>query len=236
MTSCGEGGILGPVVGVMGVLMAVEAIKIIATERIVPELSHINGAATAAPTLLLYSAYSYPPFRSMRLRGKRPACPSCSATATITRQSLTSESLDYASFCGLVSSLDILSNDERVSAKEYKETIKDAGVAHMLVDVREKTQFDICHLENSVNVPYPDIASSYSGQGLLGEHNALQQLINEKLTSRHGPFYVVCRHGNDSQLAVQTLKTNPAFHGIVRDIKGGLTAWRKEVDPEFPEY
>lgn len=226
--SCGEGGILGPVVGAMGVLMAVETIKIIAVDP------GTHNPIITTPTLLLYSAYSHPPFRSIRLRGKRLDCPSCSASSTITRESLKSGSLDYEFFCGLVSSSDILSSEERLSAKEYKETIKDTGTVHTLIDVREKPQYDICHLGNSINIPFSEIISSYSGGGLPRENSAVQQLIEDMRIPR--PIYFICRHGNDSQLAVRKLKNTPGYEGGVRDIKGGLTAWSKEVDLGFPEY
>lgn len=47
--------------------------------------------------------------------------------------------------------------------------------------------------------------------------------------------YVVCRLGNDSQLAVETLR-NAGMTGIVKDLVGGLRAWAKEVDQDFPVY
>lgn len=240
--SCGEGGILGPVVGVMGVLMAVESIKIIAVERVSPVTSEAQSGllpgtpnpTITTPTLLLYSAYSHPPFRSIRLRGKRPSCPSCSASSTITRESFKSGSRDYELFCGLVSAPDILSSEERLSAKEYKETIKDTGTVHTLIDVREKSQFDICHLNNSINIPFSEIISSYSRDGIPRENSSVRQLLEEMTSAR--PVYFICRYGNDSQLAVRKLKTTRGYSGVVRDIKGGLTAWSKEVDPDFPEY
>lgn len=240
--NCGEGGILGPVVGVMGVLMAVESIKIIAVERVSPVISEAQSGllpgtpnpTITTPTLLLYSAYSHPPFRSIRLRGKRPGCPSCSTSSTITRESLKSGSRDYEFFCGLVSTSDILSSEERLSAKEYKEKIKDTGTVHTLIDVREKSQYDICHLNNSINIPLSEIISSYSGDGLPRENSAVRLLLEDMTIAR--PVYFICRHGNDSQLAVRKLKTTPGYAGVVQDIKGGLTAWSKEVDLAFPEY
>ncbi|KAM7299788.1 putative molybdenum/thiazole biosynthesis cofactor [Ixodes scapularis] len=51
---------------------------------------------------------------------------------------------------------------------------------------------------------------------------------------------VVCRRGNDSQLAVQKLKKLLGDHGdvtcTVRDIQGGLESWAQTVDPSFPTY
>lgn len=47
--------------------------------------------------------------------------------------------------------------------------------------------------------------------------------------------YVVCRLGNDSQLAVDVLR-NAGMAGIVKDLVGGLRAWAKDVDRDFPVY
>lgn len=46
---------------------------------------------------------------------------------------------------------------------------------------------------------------------------------------------VLCRLGNDSQIAAEALRElNPLFD--VRDVIGGLRAWAKYVDPQFPVY
>lgn len=168
--SCGEGGILGPVVGVMGVLMAIEALKILL--RSASENAHHDlptGANHPAPSsLLLYSAYSNPPFRSIKLRGKRKGCPSCSDTATITEETFQSPSSspDYDASCssGNVSASAMTNTNNHISAKEYS-TIRAAATSaaatghpqHVFVDVRERVQFDICHLKGSINLPYSDI-------------------------------------------------------------------------------
>ena len=47
--------------------------------------------------------------------------------------------------------------------------------------------------------------------------------------------YVVCRLGNDSQLAVDALRSAGA-KGVIKDLIGGLRAWAKEVDQQFPVY
>lgn len=257
VVSCGEGGILGTVVGVMGILMATEAMKIIGAGQglhsslkktgsvVSNDIASITNSSSPAipitpiPSLLVYSAYSPSPFRSMRLRGKRPNCPSCSAAASITRQTLTSGSLDYISFCGIAPPSNLLPIDERVSAKEYKEQVKDGGIVHALVDVREKTQYDICHLENSINIPFSNFFSYDDGHEMADGNSVLQRLIDGDQERQDGPIYFVCRFGNDSQLAVQKLRSSPGFASsgrIVRDIRGGLAAWRDEVDPGFPEY
>lgn len=49
--------------------------------------------------------------------------------------------------------------------------------------------------------------------------------------------FVVCRRGNDSQKAVLKLKESLKDYDVaVRDLEGGLHAWAKIVDTNFPVY
>jgi adenylyltransferase/sulfurtransferase len=47
--------------------------------------------------------------------------------------------------------------------------------------------------------------------------------------------YVVCRLGNDSQLAAEALRSS-SQSGSVKDLLGGLVGWAENVDPAFPVY
>lgn len=236
--SCGEGGILGPVVGVMGVLMATEAIKIIVAGFDRPGETGSNGIDQSAKkklhSLLLYSAYSNPPFRSVRLRGKRARCDACSDSATITKDSLESGSLDYAVFCGVTTPVNILSKTERINAEDYAQKLSEAAEEHLLVDVRDKVQFDICHIDGSINIPIVELDSIAADNIDGSAHSELSTL-----QASSGPIYTVCRFGNDSQLAVQKLKAlgyEDNGRRYIGDIRGGLRAWKEAVDPTWPEY
>lgn len=236
--SCGEGGILGPVVGVMGVLMATEAIKIIVAGLDKCGEVESNGTEQSMTkelhSLLLYSAYSNPPFRSVRLRGKRARCDACSDKPTITKDSLTSGSLDYAVFCGVADPVNVLSKEERISAEDYAQKLTTAAKEHLLVDVREKVQFDICNIEGSINIPIAELDSVPAENIDDSIHSGLSTL-----RASSAPIYTVCRFGNDSQLAVQKLKALGYGHGGRRhigDIEGGFRAWKDDVDPTWPEY
>lgn len=237
--SCGDGGILGPVVGVMGVLMAMEALKILTP--LILENGYQNPTKASydpvPPSLLLYSAYSNPSFRSIKLRGKRKECPSCSDTATITEESFKSEPMDYGAFCASSSSA-ALTNTSRISAKEYSKIREATGNPHILVDVREKVQFDICHLKGSINLPYTEIS-----QDPEASIDKLEDTINGRNPdiADGASLYLICRYGNDSQLAANKFKNLPRFRPHAKydfrgDIAGGLRAWRQSVDPNFPEY
>ncbi|KAF2206386.1 hypothetical protein CERZMDRAFT_53168 [Cercospora zeae-maydis SCOH1-5] len=221
--SCGEGGVLGPVVGVMGVLQALEAIKVLTTK---PKVSQ-----PPRTTMTIFSAYSTPQFRSVRMRARRADCACCSSQAIVTRDSLNAGSLDYAAFCGLNSPVNILPPESRISASEFARLPRDGSNA--LIDVRDETQYQMCALRGSLNVPWKG-----SAQGWL--ENAFQT------GALPGPgggsdYYVVCRYGNDSQLAVKAIRDLLQHSGTevrvnVKDIKGGFRAWKEEVDREWPDY
>jgi len=61
---------------------------------------------------------------------------------------------------------------------------------------------------------------------------------NLNVGSHHFGFdlvYVLCRLGNDSQLAVKFLQEKHGFTNT-KDIVGGLEEWSKVIDPDFPMY
>lgn len=231
VVSCGDGGILGPVVGVMGVLQALEAIKLIAGGKLVAK--EAEGEKNGEVSMLLFSGCSNPPFRSVRLRARRPKCFACSAEAGLSVEGMESGSLDYVLFCGVAAPVTILGEEERVEAWVYDGLRREEGKRHLLVDVREKVQFDICSIEGSVNVPF----STVQGNRPLAVEGEKPSWIPEDLPL-DAPIYLVCRLGNDSQLVTRKLKecgldANGRFIG---DIKGGLKAWKEQVDRDWPEY
>ncbi|KAL8768311.1 MAG: hypothetical protein Q9209_005450 [Squamulea sp. 1 TL-2023] len=242
--SCGEGGIFGPVVGVMGVLMATAALKVLVRGK--------HSAPTASdnqPSMLLYSAVSDSMFRNVRIKGRRDDCPSCSSNATITEESLMTGSLDYAAFCGQKKSTAIPGHTQRIKPAEYIQLInrlprsqrKDIAV----VDVRPKVEYDLGHIEDSISWPIQDISNEFHrADKALKRHSAphTPPLVRggewEKVNIPPNTkcAFTICHHGNDSQVAAELLKGQKTYFDFVVDIKGGLEAWRKEVDPTFPDY
>ncbi|KAF8866655.1 Molybdopterin-synthase sulfurtransferase [Acephala macrosclerotiorum] len=230
VVSCGDGGILGPVVGVMGVLQALEAIKLIASGKLTADGSE---EVKKDANMLLFSANSNPPFRSLRLRSRRAKCFACSSESGLTLEGLSSGSLDYVLFCGVHAPVSILRSEERVEAREYEKIRKEKGAGHLLVDTRERVQFDICNIEGSINIPI----SNFQGNRARAADGELPSWIPETLPP-DAPIYVVCRLGNDSQVVTRELKEagldkNGRYIG---DIKGGLKSWKQQVDSSWPEY
>ncbi len=140
--SCAEGGVLGILPGIIGVMQATEAIKLI-----------LGKGTPLVGRLLLYDALEMK-FRELKIR-KDPGCPVCSANPTIT------ELQDYAYFCGVGgdATLDIGEDSgpvAQVSPKQVKEML-DAGRNVKLVDVREPQEWDITHLEGASLIPLGSI-------------------------------------------------------------------------------
>ncbi|KAG9188384.1 adenylyltransferase and sulfurtransferase [Alternaria panax] len=236
VVSCGDGGILGPVVGVMGVLQALEAIKIL-TQR--PTTTLVDP-----PSLLLFSAYSNPMYRSIRLRSRKAKCAACSSHSTITKEALESGNLDYIQFCGsLVANTNPLAPEERISAKNYAQlrsginpftgTVSNKD-SHFLVDVRERVQFELCNIDGSINVPFSAVSAVRRPSSATEEETWIKMLRQSEK-----PIFVICRLGNDSQVTVKKMKEFGLDAGgkrYIGDIRGGLEAWRSTVDTEFPDY
>lgn len=211
VTSCGDGGVIGAVTGVIGALQALEVIKII-----------LENDGVLSGRLLLFDGDNST-FRRVRIRGRRENCNICSDKPIIT------ELIDYEEYCGSRANdknldLKILNNDERINVRNYKSII-DSEKKHILIDVRNENEYEICKLESSINIPLKRLLDNKSNK-----------LIDE-FKEKECPIYVVCRRGNDSQIAVRYLKRYLSnFPYDVQDIIGGLHQWSYQIDPEFPIY
>ncbi|THV02763.1 hypothetical protein K435DRAFT_748560 [Dendrothele bispora CBS 962.96] len=208
--TCEETGILGAVTGVIGNLQALEAIKI------------ITGLHDGSPTLLLFSALGIPPFRNVKLRSRRPTCPACGEEG---RKLGEIRDIDYVQFCGGAtpnwekSGLVEGSPQHRISVKDLKRIVNNEAKIK-IIDVRSTTEFGICHLPDSTNVPLKNLVSD--------PHAYLPEAKTQT--------YIVCRLGNDSQIAADTLRSLASENTIIKDVIGGLRAWSRHVDPDFPVY
>ena len=140
--SCAEGGVLGILPGIIGVMQATEAIKLI-----------LGKGKPLIGRLLLYDALEMK-FRELKIR-KDPSCPVCSANPTIT------ELQDYAYFCG-TSNAGESGEDSgpmaTITASQLKQTL-DSGKKVTLLDVREPQEYQITHLESAKLIPLNDLPS-----------------------------------------------------------------------------
>jgi adenylyltransferase/sulfurtransferase len=129
--SCAEGGVLGILPGLVGVIQATEVIKLI-----------LGKGDPLVGRLLLVDALGMK-FRELKLR-KNPDCPACGTHPTITKL------IDYNQFCGIRG--EEQSQEKPVDAampeiqvEELKRRL-DAGEDIFVLDVREPHEYQICNI------------------------------------------------------------------------------------------
>ncbi|XP_012169453.1 adenylyltransferase and sulfurtransferase MOCS3 [Bombus terrestris] len=218
VTNCGDGGVFGPAVGTIGVLQALEALKIVL------DLPHVLSGQ-----LLLFDGLETK-FRKINLRAKNINCAVCGKHPTLHKL------IDYEQFCGAKANdkdpkLNLLRTEERISVEEYNTTLKLGTKAHILIDVRSAEEFDICHLKHSINIPLCDINNNETVTLIRSRIQEIQKQHD------NASLYVMCRRGNDSQKAVKSLQE--IFQGSnleIKDVIGGIHAWSKKIDCTFPVY
>lgn len=192
--SCAEGGVLGVLPGIIGMIQATEAIKII-----------LGQGDTLVGRLLLFDALGMS-FRELKLR-RDPKCPICGDNPTI------KEPIDYETFCGIFPA-DEENDVPTITVSQLKERI-DKGDKPFILDVREPFEHEIANIDGTL-IPLGDL------QERLGELDANQEMI------------VHCKMGGRSAKAVELLQQ----HGFkyVKNLEGGINAWREEIDSDLPEY
>ena len=128
--SCAEGGVLGILPGLVGVIQATETIKLI-----------LGKGATLVGRLLLVDALNMR-FRELKLR-KNPECPVCGAHPTVTQL------IDYQQFCGIAPAtkeeIAVKNGVPQITVNELKRRI-DAGEDLFILDVREPFEYQIANI------------------------------------------------------------------------------------------
>jgi adenylyltransferase/sulfurtransferase len=137
--SCAEGGVLGILPGIIGLMQATEAVKLI-----------IGKGETMIGRLLLYDALAMK-FRELKLR-KDQKCPICGTNPTIHAL------IDYEQFCGIGTPAErvVLDPEYEISVKELSAKISDHGDTFIL-DVRQPHEYDICRIAGSTLIPLNEL-------------------------------------------------------------------------------
>ena len=143
--SCAEGGVLGILPGLLGVIQATEVIKLI-----------LGKGNPLIGRLLLVDALAMR-FREVKIR-KNPECPVCGENPTI------KELIDYQQFCGILpeSKEDkaVKNGIPQLSVKELKRR-RDAGEGIFLLDVREPYEYQIAQIGGTL-IPQNDVPKRLS--------------------------------------------------------------------------
>ena len=137
--SCAEGGVLGILPGIIGLMQATETVKLI-----------LGAGEPLVGRLVLYDALAMR-FRELKLR-RNPECPVCGDHPTLHKL------IDYQEFCG-VPHQEIAApaaNLGEIEPTEVKQKI-DRGDKFVLIDVREPHEYQICRIPTSVLIPLGDL-------------------------------------------------------------------------------
>jgi sulfur-carrier protein adenylyltransferase/sulfurtransferase len=135
--SCAEGGVLGILPGLVGVIQATEVIKLI-----------LGQGEPLIGRLLLVDALGMK-FRELKLR-KNPDCPACGTHPTVTKL------IDYNEFCGIRGEeKPVETGVSEIQVEELKRRL-DAGEDIFVLDVREPHEYQICNIDGYL-IPLGDL-------------------------------------------------------------------------------
>ena len=141
--SCAEGGVLGILPGLIGLVQATEAVKLI-----------LGTGELLVGRLMLYDALAMR-FRELKLR-RNPECPVCGDHPTITKL------IDYHQFCGVPREAPSAAPPTAVADGEIDPTIVkqmiDRGEKFVLIDVREPHEYQICNIPFAKLIPLGELA------------------------------------------------------------------------------
>jgi len=192
--------------GVLGVLPGV-----IGTIQATEAIKIILGAPdTLSGRLLLYNAWEMK-FRELKLR-PNPIRP------------VIEKLIDYEQFCGIPQAKAQEAAEQQkmteMTVVELKTKLDSNADDYILIDVRNPNEYQIAKIPNSVLIPLPDIEN---GSAIP----KIKELVNGYRLIAH------CKMGGRSAKALAILK-DAGIEGI--NVKGGISAWSREVDSTVPEY
>jgi sulfur-carrier protein adenylyltransferase/sulfurtransferase len=152
--SCAEGGVLGILPGLVGVIQATEVIKLI-----------LGKGEPLIGRLLLVNALDMR-FRELKLR-KNPECPVCGKNPTVTKL------IDYNQFCGIMpeskTPTSVVNGIPQMSVRELKQR-RDAGEEVFVLDVREPFEYQIAQIGGKL-IPLGELPQR------VGELNPQQEIV-----------------------------------------------------------
>ncbi|ALJ56696.1 putative adenylyltransferase/sulfurtransferase MoeZ [Candidatus Xiphinematobacter sp. Idaho Grape] len=140
--SCAEGGVLGVLPGIVGLIQSIECIKLLV------------GIGNCLIGRLLHFDALKMKFSEFRIR-KDPRCPLCSERPTLTGL------IDYEQFCGVSRSAEIGTAVPTVSVEVLREKLS-SGIPLTLLDVRELHEHQIARIPGSRLIPLGELASRMS--------------------------------------------------------------------------
>lgn len=212
--NCAEIGVLGAVAGVIGTLQAIEAIKLV-----------LGVGDSLSGRLLLFDAFTMS-FSDLEI-ARDPRCTICGDGAG--NGALTDEKLacavagttpgrddQEAALQDEPGDLHWVPSQRDIAPSDLAKMLKRKQNDVVLLDVRTPEEFVICSLDGAQLIPLIDLPSR------LGELEKDQHIV------------VYCHHGVRSRSACQLLRES-GFSNVF-NLRGGISAWSREVDNTVPQY
>jgi adenylyltransferase/sulfurtransferase len=193
--------VLGILPGIVGLIQANEVIKLV-----------LGVGESLVGRLLIFDALSMK-FKEMKLR-KDPSCPICGDNPTIT------ELIDYEQFCGIMPVEESADDMEKEIAVEQVKQMLDKKQDFKLIDVRERSEYNICKIEGATLIPLGDIEAK--DMSLLNGLNPDDEIV------------LHCKAGVRSMKALKVLE-KMGFHNL-KSMRGGINEWSEKVDASVPLY
>jgi adenylyltransferase/sulfurtransferase len=142
--SCAEGGVLGVLPGIIGLIQATEVLKLA-----------LGVGASLLNRLLLFDALQMS-FRELKLR-RDPNCLVCGPHPTITQL------IDYENFCGVPAAEGNHSmHPDEVTVQDMKEALENPKLGIKVLDVREPDEYQLAHIEGVPLLPLSQLAQRFS--------------------------------------------------------------------------
>ena len=189
---CAETGVLGVLPGVIGTYQATEVLKL------------LTGIGEALTQKLLMTDLLSHTSRIVKIRRRADA-------AELARQGILDrqKSID-----------EVNQSPKKITARALADRIQQ-GEAIFLLDVREREEYDLCHLDGAVLIPVGMIATTAAA--------------DRKRIPTDVPVVVYCHHGIRSANVANYLHAQGGYTNL-HNLEGGINAWAQQIAPDMATY
>ena len=123
--------------------------------------------------------------------------------------------IDYEQFCGILNNDNKNESYDEITVHELNNRLN-SGQIPLILDIREDYELKIARIKNAIHIPMRELLNR------ITELNANEEIV------------VYCKSGQRSGQICKTLIKNNFIN--VKNLKGGIIAWSKEINPSIPLY
>jgi len=99
---------------------------------------------------------------------------------------------------------------------EVKAMLDESSSSIMLLDVREKWEFDLCHIPKSIHMPIAEV------------------ILRISELEKTNPVIIICHNGRRS-LHIGLELIEKGFDNVI-NLKGGVDQWADDIDTSMTKY